>query len=138
LANLFLEHARDILGMGLDWQIASWKDLDWRKPNSDLTARLRVTGVCAPVLPDGRVAWEYQDKATRKSITFTRAEHATWVRAWEIKTGKCSNCAPDKPGQQWMGWHKDTGDYFLPCTRCHGTGQAPGFARGGLLEVAHG
>jgi len=127
VANLYLEHAREALGVGEDWVMMSWTSLDVKKYEvDDPRRRLKVTGCVAPRLDDGRVAWEYEVPGTRKSVTWTGGEHDAWVLAWEHRTGKCSSCSPAHPGQEYMGWTAAEGILLRKCQRCNGTNQAPG------------
>jgi hypothetical protein len=124
MASLYAEHAREILGVGPEWQVSSWKCLDGLKNTPGAPGnRIRITGSIAPALPDGRVAWEYEEKGTRKSVTFTNAEHDAWILEWETKTENCSQCSTLHPGQEWMGWDHITGTKYRPCPRCNGTGK---------------
>lgn len=127
--NFFDEFAREKLGVGLDWQIASWEALDFDpKKVNDPKARMKIVGYVVPRLENGELAWAYKDKSTKRQLTFTHGEIRAWVAAWEVRTGKCSDCHPDHPGQEWIGWNHETGHKFQVCPRCKGTNQAPHLA----------
>ena len=123
MASLYLEHAREILGVGDEYKMASWDAKDALKlgpchPNT----RIKVTLAIAPLLEDGRVAWAYEEKGTRKKAVFTNAEHDAWMLEWEKRTGLCHQCDLKRPGQEYMGFDQ-TGSKFQTCSRCGGTGK---------------
>lgn len=134
MGNLYAEHARELLGVGPDWQVSSWRSMDWKKLGFDHPAgRVKITGSCAPMLPDGRVCWEFEDKATRKSVLIRHDIHHAWVMAWEQRTGTCSACyspVHPHPGLENMGWSAEKGTILVTCRRCKGTGKAPEVVNG--------
>jgi hypothetical protein len=126
MANLYAEHARELLGLDDTFHVAAWRSLDLGKREAGHPDnRLRVEMMQCPRLEDGRLAWPMADTKTKKKCIFTNAEHDAWILTWEQRTGKCSLCHPRNPGQEWMGWSKDTGDKFRTCPRCNGTNKAP-------------
>jgi len=129
MSNLFVEHARELLGMGPDWHMSSWRSMDWKKYGFQNPAgRIRITGSCVPSLPDGRLCWEYEVKGTRKSVMIRNDDHDAWVLAWEKRTGICSTCyseAQPHPGLENMGWDHIKGILLETCRRCKGTAKAP-------------
>lgn len=130
MANLYAEHAREILGLDDTYQMSAWTSLDSIKkgdPGAPAN-RMRIEMMVCPRLDDGRLAWPMADTKTKKKCTFTNAEHDAWVMEWERKTGKCSLCAPGHPGQEWMGWDHIKGTLLRTCPRCQGTNQSPHLA----------
>lgn len=128
--NLYEDHAREKTGMGPEWRLYSWDSIDALKlGHSHPDGRMKIKGAVAPNLEDGRPAWAYMDKATKRTVIFTHAEHDAFVLAWEMRTGKCSGCAKDHPGQEYLGWSKDKGTLMGTCPRCHGTNVAPHLAQ---------
>ena len=124
--NLYEEHAREKAGMGPEWRLYSYDSIDFlRLGPGHPEGRMRLKGAVCPDLADGRPAWAYMDKETKRTVTVTNAEHAAFVRAWEERTGKCSGCARNHPGQEYLGWSKDAGTLLGICPRCHGTNKAP-------------
>ena len=121
MSTMYAEHGREVLGIGEEYHLASvaCKDATKKRPES-----MEVTFYIAPLLADGKVAWKYKDAATKKVAAFTEVEHHAWVRAWELRTGKCSACAKDRPGEEWIGWSQETGHHFQTCRRCKGTNKS--------------
>lgn len=122
MASLYADHARELLCIGPEYHMASWKHKDATKSKPE---RLQVELMTAPLLEDGRVAWKYGDPKSRKKVEFTFPDHDQWTLAWEQKTGKCRQCATDNPGQEFVGWNHITGTKYKTCTRCGGTGTKP-------------
>lgn len=129
MANLYAEHAREILGLDDTYHMSAWKSLDAlnRDPGAPGN-RMRIEMMVCPRLEDGRLAWPMADTKTKKKCTFTNAEHEAWILTWEQLTGKCHLCDPLTPGKEWIGWHKDEGAKHQVCPRCKGTNQAPHLA----------
>lgn len=127
MTRSFLEEfSREMLGVGPDWYLASWEDVGFDPTNpNDPNSKQKVTGYVAPLLADGKIAWKYKDKSTKRTLTFARCELRAWILDWEQRTGKCSECHPDNPGQEWIGWSAIDGHKFKTCSRCNGTNQAP-------------
>lgn len=129
MANLYVQHARELLGMGDNWHISSWRSMDWRKLGfADPRGRIKITGSVAPILPDGRICWEYEEKGTRKSVLIRNDVHDAWVLAWEKRTGICHACYSEfnpHPGMENMGWDHIKGTILQTCQRCKGTAKAP-------------
>jgi hypothetical protein len=121
MANLYAEHAREIAGVGPEWHMAAVASEDATKAKPD---RFQVTLMTAPLLADGKVAWEYADRKGKKVIEFSQREHVIWLRDWEKKTGLCYQCSSNNPGKEWIGWDATTGDKFQTCRRCNGTNKA--------------
>lgn len=116
-------HARELLRVGDTWHLSRVEALDEDSRAPD--ARIRVTGWEAPLLPDGCVSWRRKVKGTCRVVIFTHAQHRAFLLAWEQRTGKCYQCAPDNPGMEWIGWDLLDGNSFQVCTRCGGTNTAP-------------
>lgn len=126
MASHYENHARELLNQGPDWHISSWRVLDWKELGCGAPgSRLKVTGCLAPTLPDGRVDWDNAVPKSTKSVIFTNREHDEWLSRWEEATGKCSQCAPGLPGQEWGGWNHITGTKYNTCSRCKGSGVKP-------------
>jgi hypothetical protein len=116
MPNLYEEHARELLGLGPEFHLAKWESLDFDKVGKFAQA---------PLLADGEIAWKYEVKGSRKKVTFTLGEHHAWVKAWELRTGLCSGCSKENPGQVWMGWNVNAGHRYAVCQRCKGTNRSP-------------
>lgn len=125
MSILFETYCRERWELPETWHMASWRDLDWKQIPSP-TSRLRIVGYVCPKLEDGRVAWGFEEKATKRSLLFTLGEFEAWKLEWEKRTNRCSVChATDHhPGQEWMGWSEKDGHRYEPCRRCGGTGSA--------------
>ena len=129
MANLFAEHARELLNLDEGFHLSAWKSMDILKRNpGHPDNRIRVEMMRCPRLEDGTLAWPCADRKSKKTVTWTNAEHDAWILAWESRTGRCSLCHPGHPGQEWIGFSMDEGTKFQTCTRCKGTNQAPGVA----------
>lgn len=129
MASLYADHAREVLGLPVGWQISAWEALDWRtKGFNHPEGRTRVTMRVAPLKADGTVDWDAAPKVKSKQATFTHAEHARFCEAWETRTGRCHVCSEKYPGLEWIGWRQGEGDHFRTCPRCKGTGKAQGVA----------
>lgn len=126
MPSLYEEHARTLLGLGPDWLMKKWEDIDLMRKGGkrDESNRLKITGNVVPLLADGKPAWKYADKSTQKSVIFTFGEHDAWTAEWERRTGLCRQDADGHPGQEWMGWSQEGGHRFQTCPRCKGTGKA--------------
>ena len=64
---------------------------------------------------------DWRKVPTREAIV-TKEETEAAERAYEVETGKCSNC--DGEGKEFARWTKDEGTTYQPCSRCKGTGKA--------------
>ena len=136
MANLYAEHARDLLGLDDGFHLSAWKSLDIpKRPAGHPMNRMRIEMMECPRLEDGTLAWPCADLKSRKSVTFTNAEHEAWTLEWERRTEKCSLCHPGHPGEEWIGWSKDEGSKFRACPRCKGTNQSPAASAGHELAL---
>jgi hypothetical protein len=78
-----------------------------------------VLGVKTKGKNKGRTKW---GKDRHKALVMD-IEINVELEKWEKETGKCCKCGGD--GQEWAGWHRDTGNSYRDCTRCGTTGVAP-------------
>lgn len=121
--ELLDECARDKAGMGDDWSPYSYKCLPEHPQETEL---VEVIGAVAPLKTRGKSKgshnWDKMDRATKRTVYITLKEHAEWVKAWEVKTGKCATCRGT--GQEWCGWGVTTGARYKECTKCQGVGKS--------------
>ena len=127
MANLYEDHARELLCLGPEYHLARWDSLDFEKVGeNDPTERMRIAFAQAPLLASGEIAWKYEVKGSRRKVVFTRGGHQVWVDAWEARTGLCRNCLTGHPGQELESISATGGIKTRTCNRCKGTGKAPG------------
>ena len=121
--ELLDECAREKAGMGDEWSPYSYKCLPEHPQESEL---VEVIGAVAPLKTRGKSKgsrnWDKMDRATKRTVYITFKEHAEWVKAWEVKTGKCATCRG--AGNEWCGWSVTEGSRYKECTKCHGSGNA--------------
>lgn len=123
MANLYEAHARAKAGLGPEFRMARWEGKAATKTKPE---HMRVTLMVAPLLDDGRVAWDYAEQGTRTVVEFSHADHEAYLLQWERDTGKCHQCATGHPGQEFAGWSQARGAEYRVCHRCHGSGLAQG------------
>lgn len=110
------EHAREKAGMPPEWH---WFNMRCMPPSNEPVIYFEITGAVAPMKTRGKDAgrahnWRKLDKSTLRTVCITPKEHDDWKRAWEKKTGKCSEC--QGTGQIMAGWSKVYGTKYRPCT----------------------
>jgi hypothetical protein len=121
-AALLVEHAREMVGLGGDWDFYKLECLG----NPGQTIGYQITGAIAPLVTrgkrKGRRNWEAKDKATIRSVCIAKTDHEQWLDQWEHRTGKCANC--DGSGQTLASCSVIDGTTYRPCSKCGGTGLA--------------
>ncbi|MFZ4766298.1 MAG: hypothetical protein ACOYMN_15210 [Roseimicrobium sp.] len=121
--DLLEEHAREKAGMGEDWKGYHFQCLPEHPAKTELVT---VTGAVAPKKLRGKrkgeTNWDKMDRATKRTVYITLADHDAWVKAWESKTGLCSTCKGTK--QEWAGWSAKEGTRYRPCKKCGESGLA--------------
>ena len=120
--NLMAEHARELVKAPEGWDVYRWEAIGGSK---DTPAKLlRVDGAVAPAKTrgkhKGRPDWEAADQASKRTAYFTPEEHAAWRKQWELRTGKCAECAGT--GELFQGWHFELGTTYKTCACCGGLG----------------
>lgn len=120
MANLLEDHAKELCGVGEGYHCSVLQALHATKNRPEGT---RVELMQAPLLADGKIAWKYADKSTRKVIDIPDDDHRAWVAEWERKTGLCATCDRKRPGFQNIGWSAAEGVKHRVCPKCKGTGK---------------
>jgi len=70
---------------------------------------------------NGRPKWA--SKAKDPTMRLVWAKHddmVAWVDDYVHSLGLCEKCLGG--GREWRGWSKHSGNRFIPCERCDGTG----------------
>jgi DnaJ-class molecular chaperone len=123
--DFYAEHAKEKAGLPSGWRAYRYRSLP------ENSRECLYVGVKGGVVPDktrgenqGEPNWRSKEISHEQEVYFTPAEHDAWLLQWEAKTCKCHVCQGS--GQEWTGWGVDTGHRHKTCTRCAGTGQAPG------------
>lgn len=120
MANMYEEHARDLLMLSDEYKCATMEFLHATKNKPE---RAKITLICAPLLSDGTVAWKYAKKDSKKVVEISKIDHSLWLEEWEKKTGLCCDCDPKKIGYEIVGCSAVSGTKHRTCNRCHGTGK---------------
>ena len=107
-------------GMPEGWQWSNWRRTD------DATGSGIVTGavpqrVYASGPRKGQADW--RGAKHEATIVITKADEVARLERWEAETGTCSRC---DDGREVTGWSKESGIRTRACSRCRGTGKAPG------------
>ena len=116
--NLLEVHARELAGAPEDWYAYTYEAIPHTKPT-----QYEITGDRAGIMSDGKKVWPHPATSAKRKVKFTIADHELWVDRWEARTGKCKTCVAE--GRVFRSWNKQTGCVTVPCSRCHGTGDAP-------------
>ena len=69
----------------------------------------------------GRKKWA---KGNGDKVLITREEIDQAQSEYETQTGNCSYCGGE--GKHVTGWNKDTGNKYITCPSCNGTGKTAG------------
>lgn len=116
-------HARELAGMGDDWEPHYYE----RHPPTLPTIYFEVRGAVAPILTrgprKGRRDWKRSDPATERRLYIPVADHDAWVARWVERTGKCPRCVGT--GEVFASWDRGEGTTYATCRDCGGTGAAP-------------
>ena len=115
--NLLSEHARELLKAAPEWEAYSIELLPHAPQKATV---IRVQGVVAPLMSNGRRNWRKGDKSTRAETYIPIADHMAWLRAWEQRTGKCWECEGTGRTLKSAG---PAGTFYRPCAKCAGTGK---------------
>lgn len=111
-------HARELAGASEKWSAYEYQCL----PPGGETKCYRLKGAVAPLKKSGKAHdWRKKDKATVKEVWITVVEHQEWLKAWEKKTGKCTNCEGEGKTLASASIHGCT---YRECSQCKGTGKA--------------
>ena len=113
-------------GLPAEWQPFLWQVL--KSPGATEPDAYLVEGGIAPVRTRGKRKgqrdWRRLDPLSRYKFYINPAEHQQWLARYEASTGRCFNCAGE--GTEFASWSVTEGTKNRPCSRCNGTGAAPG------------
>lgn len=119
---LIEEHAREKCGAGETWRMFRWECF----PHGGEPIYQSVTGaVCEHHFlrgpRKGQTNWQKRDARTEQTVNITVVDHDKWVKDWQSRTGKCSECVGT--GEVFKRWSLKTGTEFSQCHKCKGTGK---------------
>lgn len=119
--DFYSMHARKILGLPDAWR--------WISLNAEDDGRGNFYTVMVGAIPDGvcfksgkrkgEINWKFRHEERR--LLLGHKEHAEFIRAWEVETGKCSKCGGS--GQTMVRWTATDGAIDGPCSACAATGK---------------
>lgn len=70
----------------------------------------------------GRINLKKPEAGSERTIAVPFTTMDAFEVEWQTKTGKCRRCQGD--GTQWTGWSRDSGNRFVECRFCKGSGKA--------------
>ena len=104
------------------WKWFSLECVNWGTPSSGTLVKGAVTaGVLSRGPRKGQDKWKGYDKTTERTFFYTDDEQKAFRKAWEVETGLCSECQGN--GTRWTGWNRETGNKYVHCKYCDGTGR---------------
>lgn len=114
----YAEHAKEKYSLPADWAVYRWI---CQPGGRHETLYFEIRGAVAPLKKSGSRNWRKRDKTTDHTCILPIKEHEDWLRSWEVKHGKCSEC--EGRGQAWCGWSESDGHKYKTCPACEGTGK---------------
>jgi hypothetical protein len=112
--------ARKLYNLPENWQAVSFKALG--DPNKTTEIKGWVCDKYKRGPKKGKT--NYHNKLSEpKTVYISCQQYDQCVIDYEKETGKCIECF-GHPGQQWIGWSKDSGNKFRECPECKGSGCA--------------
>lgn len=112
-------HARKILSAPVVWE--------WRKAEivgDNEPKIMQVTGAVFERKRGGGPNYRKPLPGTLRTVCFSTVEHEAFIAGWEHSTGKCAKCSGH--GQMAVGWSKESGVRYAPCSKCDATGKVKG------------
>ncbi len=116
-------HAREKAQMPPEWELYKWRSMPPERKFGEPCLYHEITGAVAPIKTRGKNKghrdWLKMDKATKRVIVITPAEHETWLQEWQRKTGKCATCVGEGHTLKSFGV---SGTTYQECATCKGSG----------------
>ena len=123
--NLLEEHVREMIGGAPEWAASSYECMggDLSQGYDGVEVKGAVYAVTEKGPRKGKPNYRKAQPGSARTVFVLRKNHDQWVKQWEEKTGKCSNCVGD--GKVCWSVSVEHGARYRPCHVCSGTGRRP-------------